>query len=82
MRNFGISAGVQFTSYVVLTINFRAIAHEQYAFAAITAMLAALLSYTIVKRIQHDDNRSTLAGMMCGGTLGDLAGIYLTRFWG
>ena len=82
MRNFFISAGVQYTSYITLTINFRAIAHGQYAAAAITAMLAALLSYTIVRRIQNSDNRTTLAGMMVGGTLGDLSGMYLTRFWG
>lgn len=82
MRNFLVSAGVQYTSYVVLTVNFRAIAHEQYTFAAITAMTACLLSYTIVKRIQRDDNRTTLAGMMCGGTLGDLSGIWLTQTWG
>ena len=82
MRNFWISAGVQYTSYIVLTINFRAIAHGQYAEAAATAMLAALLSYTIVRRIQQGESKTTLAGMMAGGTLGDLSGMYLTRFWG
>ena len=70
MRNFWISAGVQYTSYIVLTINFRAIAHGQYAEAAATAMLATLLSYTIVRRIQQGESKTTLAGMMVGGHIG------------
>lgn len=82
MRNFCAAAAVQWTSYVVLTINFRAIAHEQYIAAGVTAMLAAFLSYTIVKRVIKDESHATLAGMMIGGTLGDLTGIYLTRAWG
>lgn len=82
MHNFFLSAIVQFISYIVLTINFRAIANTQYLFAASTAMLAAFLSYTIVRRVIKDETWSTVCGMMVGGACGDVCGIYLTRHWG
>jgi hypothetical protein len=81
VKNFFIAAAVQFTQYLVLTINFRAISYEQYAAAGITAALAAILSYTIVKRILKDETRSTVAGMVVGGSLADMVGIWLTRSW-
>ncbi len=76
-----VAAGIQFTQYLVLTVNYRAIAHERYLFAGGTAALAALLSYTIVKRIIKDESRATIAGMVIGGALADMAGIWITRMW-
>lgn len=81
MRNFLLSAIVQYISYVVLTINFRAIADAQYLFAGGTAMLAAFLSYTIVRRVVKDETWATVFGMMVGGGCGDMSGIWLTRAW-
>ena len=81
LRDFLIGLAVQFTSYIVLTINFRAIASERYLIAGGTAALAAILAYTIVRRIVKDETRATLAGMITGGSLGDMAGIWLTRVW-
>lgn len=81
MRSFLLSAAVQFTSYVVLTVNFRAIANTQYAFAWATSVGAAFLSYTIVRRVTKDETWATVLGMMFGGGLGDLTGIWLTRHW-
>lgn len=81
MRDFLLMAVVQFTQYVVLTINFRAIANEQYLWAGGTAATASLLGYTIVKRIVRDDTRYGMAGMMVGGALADMTGIFLTRSW-
>ena len=82
MRSFLLSALVQYFSYIVLTVNFRAIANVQYAWAGGTAMLAAFLSYTIVRRVARDETWATVYGMMVGGGLGDISGIYLTRHWG
>ena len=66
----------------MLTVNFRAIANVQYAWAGGTAMLAAFLSYTIVRRVTRDETWATVYGMMVGGGLGDISGIYITRHWG
>lgn len=81
MTSFLISMVVQYASYIVLTVNFRAIADAQYFWAWATAVSAAFLSYTIVRRVTKDETWWTVLGMMVGGGLGDLSGIWLTRHW-
>jgi hypothetical protein len=81
-NDFAKGAAIQFVSYVNLTINFRAIAHEQYSIAALTATLAALNAYYIVRLISHEEKgHAALFGMVVGGVCGDLMGIWLTRAW-
>ena len=82
MSSFILAAAIQLLQYTVLTINFRAIANQQYFWAWATSVGAAFLSYTIVKRVTKDETWATVLGMMCGGGLGDLTGIYITRHWG
>ena len=81
MRSFLVSAVVQWAAYLVLTVNFRAIAGGHYAYAGATAMLAAFLAYTIVRRVTRDETWATALGMMVGGACGDISGIWLTRHW-
>lgn len=81
MRTMFTMAALQFVQYVVLTINFRAIAHAQYGAAGITASVAAFMSYTIVRLVAKDESRWGLAGMMAGGAVADMVGIWLTRAW-
>jgi hypothetical protein len=82
MREFLLMMVVQFVSYTNLTINYRAIQHEAYWFAGSTAALAAILSYTIVRRIVKDETRWGIAGLVTGAFFADICGIYLTRLWG
>jgi len=81
-RDFVIMAAVTFSQYFVLTINFRAIAHEQYLAAGATAAVAALFAYFVVRRIAKAETWHTAAGSACGGALADMAGIWVTRAWG
>lgn len=74
-------AALQFISYLNLTVNFRAIAHEQYLAACLTDGCACLLSYTIVRRISGDKSRWGVVGMTIGGMAAATLGIYLTRAW-
>lgn len=78
---FGKFFALQFVQYLVLTINFRAIAHEQYVYAGTTAALAAFLAYRIVRGIAADKSHLALPGLMLGGALADMTGIWLTRNW-
>lgn len=75
-------AALQFVSYLNLTINFRAIAHEQYVFACLSDGVACILGYTIVKRVSGDKSRWGVVGMTVGGMGAAVVGIYLTRTWG
>lgn len=82
MREFGLSALVQFVAYFVLTLNFRAIAHAHIWEAMATDALAAAFSYFIIRRVSHTDGPGVLLGMMLGGSLAAAFGIWLTRTWG
>lgn len=79
--SFLLAFAVQFVSYVVLTVNIRAIASERYLLAGLTAIAASVLFYAIVQRVTKDETHATLAGLIVGGGLGDVIGIYLTRWW-
>lgn len=82
MRDFVIMGTLQFVSYLNLTLNIRAISHEQYAVAALTDAAAGILGWTIIKRIAGYDG-STLGkvGYVAGGALASMVGIWLTRAW-
>lgn len=80
-RPFGTMAALQFVSYLVLTVNFRAISHEQYLMAGGTAALAAINSYIIVRRIVKNEQGWGLAGLIVGGAVADMFGIWITRHW-
>lgn len=81
LRPFVTMFALQFCSYLVLTINFRAIAHGQYLMAGGSAAVAAVNSYIIVRRIVKNEEGWGLAGLILGGALADMSGIYLTRHW-
>jgi hypothetical protein len=74
--------GVQFISYLNLTFNFRAIAHEQYAVIAATDAAAVVISYYIIRKVSKAEGHWGLAGQTIGGSLAGLLGVWLTRTWG
>jgi hypothetical protein len=81
VRNFWIMMGVQFVSYCNLTINYRAIAHEQYVAALFTDGAASAISYFIVRKINRTDSKWAMWGMIIGGGVASTVGIWLTRQW-
>lgn len=82
MRNFVIGFVVQFTSYLNLTLNYRAIAESQKGFAMLTDAMAVLLAYFIIRKVAKDDGCGwTLSGMVFGGSLAAWVGITLTEHW-
>lgn len=82
MREFLLMMAVQFLSYLNLTLNFRAIAHEQYLWVAGTDALAVGISYFIIRKVSKAEDGWGLVGMMIGGSMAGVLGIWLTRNWG
>ena len=82
MRDFWLMMGVQFVSYLNLTFNFRAIAHEQYGWIVITDGLAVVIGYFIIRKVAKADSNWGLAGMTIGGSIAGVVGVWLTRTWG
>lgn len=81
VKKFLFFAALQFASYLNLTVNFRAIAHEQYAFAGGSAAMAAILAWVMVRNVVKDESRYGLLGLVIGGAVADMSGIWLTRMW-
>ncbi len=81
MIDFAYSAAVLFLSYVLATVNIRAIAHKQYLFAAITDATIPLTTFFLVQQITNADSWTTAAGMAFGGACSSLVGIWITRHW-
>jgi hypothetical protein len=82
MKDLLLFAALQFTNYLVVTLNYRAIAHEQYVAACLTDGAACVLSYTVVRRIAGDKSKWGVVGMVIGGMAAAAVGIWLTRTWG
>lgn len=82
MKPFALACVLQFTQYLVLTINYRAIAHKKYLYAIFTDAAAVGFAYYIVKQIQGAEGYTVLSGMMVGGSLAAMVGIKLTETWG
>jgi hypothetical protein len=82
LRSVAFAFGLQYVAYLNIAINMRALAHGQYLAAGTTAALAALLAYSIVKVVQHEERgHMALFGMMLGGFCADVSGIWLTQGW-
>lgn len=73
---------VQFISYLNLTFNFRAIAHEHYTAILITDGAAVVIGYFIIRKVSKAENNWSLAGMTIGGSIAGVLGVWLTRQWG
>lgn len=75
-------AAAQFTQYVVLTANFRAIALGMYVAAGLSAASASMLGYVMTRKVARAEGHWGLVGMVIGGACADMLGIWLTRGWG
>lgn len=81
MRDVAVMAAAQFCQYVVLTVNFRSIAHGMYVAAGLSAATAAVLGYVMTRKVAKAETHWGLVGMVVGGACADMVGIYLTRAW-
>ena len=82
MRTFLLFFGLQFLSYMNLTLHMRAIAHEWFGVLTFTSLGAPLLAWLMVEHVSHDHSGwSGRAGVMAGGAAATLLGVWLTKGW-
>lgn len=83
MRSFLLFFAVQFVSYFINTLDVRALAHQQYAMAALVNALLPILAWVMVKKIGACENELVgMAAVSAGGSLSAVAGMWVTRAWG
>lgn len=73
--------GIQFGSYFILTLNYRAIATINYPGTFITDIVVAMLSFASIKRVAAA-NTTTEArmGYVLGGATGAMFALWLSTF--
>lgn len=83
VKEFTLFFGLQFISYLNITLDYRAIAHQQYAVAAITNIVAPLVAWVMVQKIGEAKNKKLgMLAVASAGALSALLGMWLTRAWG
>jgi len=81
MRDFLLFFLLQFMSYFNLTVDMRAVNHEQYLIAGITNIIAPVIGWIMVEKVSKAKNRWGLIAVALGGVTATWAGMWLTRVW-
>lgn len=82
MREFLLFFTLQFASYLNITVDMRAVAHQQYAIAMLTNACAPMIAWIMVRHIGKAKHPIVgLVAVGLGGSLAALAGMWLTRAW-
>jgi hypothetical protein len=66
-------------NYFILTIDYRATAQGNILWSIVSNFVIALLTFTIIKKIEKAESFWDRVGYAVGGTLGNVAGILATK---
>ncbi len=83
MRDALKLGAMQFASYLIITISWRAIAQANVPAAALSDAVFGSLQFFVLRRIAKSDGTSLVPwiGYTLGGVVGTVAGIYLSLWW-
>jgi len=81
MTDFLLFFLLQFVSYVNLTIDIRAVNHEQYLVAGLTNIAAPLIAWVMIKKVSKATSYWGLLAVALGGATATWTGMWLTRMW-
>lgn len=68
-------------NYLIIAVNMRALAHVRWAWIAATDVGICVLNFAIIPRVATAQTYGEMAGYTVGGTLGALAGVWLSQHW-
>jgi hypothetical protein len=78
MRDFLTMFASQLCAYLLITINYRAVARGNYLWTAATDLSFAAFNFGLIRRIAKSETRSAWLGYTLGGCVGSLLGIFLS----
>ncbi len=80
MKTFSLFFGLQFLLYLLVTVNFRAIAQARYGWTILTDTMISAAQFWIIGKVGSSaENLVALSGFICGGAGGSTLGIYLSK---
>jgi len=82
MKEFLLFFFIQLASYFIVTCNFRAISQGRYTWTVLTDMTISAFQFWLIRQIAESGTIIAWLGMVCGGGIGSMLGIWVTkRFW-
>jgi hypothetical protein len=73
-------AAIQFLSYFILTMNYRAIAEISYIGTAVTDLALGWLTFWSIKRVMSATSGKEQVAYIIGGVIGSLSALFLSTF--
>lgn len=73
-------AVIQFVSYFILTMNYRAIAEVSYVGTAVTDLALGWLTFWSIKRVMSATSGKEQLAYVIGGVTGSLSALFLSTF--
>lgn len=82
MKSFWKIFILQVVDFILICVNFRAVAHLQYIPAILTDAAMCALGWTFFQIMKEDSSMGARVGFILGGVVGSFLGMYATRVWG
>jgi uncharacterized protein YebE (UPF0316 family) len=73
--------GLEFLSFLIVTINFRACAKGKIALTCSTDAMLATLSFVLTRQIVNANTRAEMICYVIGACTGSVLGMRITRGW-
>jgi hypothetical protein len=74
-------AGLEFLMFLIITVNFRAVAKGWIKTTVATDCRIASLGFTLMKLVVEAKTVAEMLGYVTGAGLGSVCGMWLTRRW-
>lgn len=81
MANAAVMFFGQGLNYLLIVVNVRACAKGMIGMAAFTDFAICILSFTLIQRVSKAETLLDKLAYACGGTIGSVAAILLTKAW-
>lgn len=81
LRKASILFSIQFTYYMLLTLNYRSIATVRYLETFVTDILIASLVFMSIQRVAKAETLSERVAYICGGACGAVFALWCSTFW-
>jgi glycerol uptake facilitator-like aquaporin len=80
LKEFSVLFVLQVFGYLLITVNYRAVATGHYTLTALSDFAYASLTFFVIRKIaKSEDQLHQWFGYVCGSVVGSLLGIYVSK---
>lgn len=78
MKTFILFFALQYGLFLLLAVNFRALAQARYGWTILTDTLISAAQFWIIRKVGSAESLVAWYGFVCGGGMGSATGIWFT----